>query len=319
LGKKRDFTNIRLLFDKVASKNRSNDTIDEQTWKDLNMDEIYTRVDRAYTDPGEAVLYRILREPLFSRGAVEERADSIRFFQQNRETREKVQLELLKLGHQVNHNDIVNLLWRETSPQTTVKRLYNGLAIAAIIAVFLPLIFWSPVLILIPVLMFFINMVAHFRFQQKNEYETTSLPYLIRCIKTAKELSALTNGEIKTYTQKLQKSYGDAAGILKSVRFLFPTQSTFTDTGVLFQYFNIFFLLEARAFYETNEELNLHVNELRELYLTLGELDALISAASNRVSLPSYSEPVFDGDSTHLSVKDARQPLLENPVPVSWR
>ena len=108
----------------------------------------------------------------------------------------------------------------------------------------------------------------------------------------------------------------DSSGIIKSTRFLFPTNVNFTDTGIIFEYLSIFFLLEVRAFYDISDELKKHILELRELYLTLGEIDALQSVASYRESLAEYSVPVF-GDGNYLEVKDAKQPLLENPVPVS--
>lgn len=76
-------------------------------------------------------------------------------------------------------------------------------------------------------------------------------------------------------------------------------------------------MLEVRAFYDITDELSRHILELRELYITLGEIDALQSIASYRASLAVYCEPVFNSDGNYLEVKDAKQPLLENPVPVS--
>jgi hypothetical protein len=315
--KNRDLKTIRPFFDKMSSLNPNENAVDEQTWKDLNMDELYTRIDRSYTDPGEAVLYRMLREPLFNREELAGRGQVIRFFQNNRETREKIQMVLIGLGHQFVHNDIVNLLWRETNPITAMKWFYYFMAITAFISILPPLIFWSLPLVFIPVAMFFINLIIHYRFKRINEVETTSFPYLIRSIQAAKEISAVTDGEIEPYVNNLREEVKAAGGILKKVRFLFPVRSSPSDTGLLFEYVNIFFLFEVRDFYDITEEINRHINDLRQMYMTLGELDALISVASYRTSLPVYAEPEFAGDGIHLEVKDAKQPLLNNPVPFS--
>src|SRR4051794_38018705 len=40
--------------------------IDDQTWRDLNMDTVYARIDRTFTTAGACLLYRILRTPLVS-------------------------------------------------------------------------------------------------------------------------------------------------------------------------------------------------------------------------------------------------------------
>jgi DNA mismatch repair ATPase MutS len=117
----------------------------------------------------------------------------------------------------------------------------------------------------------------------------------------------------------LKESGRAAKNIIKKARFLFPTDSSHSDpaTGFLLEYLNIFFLLEVRAFYATADEMNRHINDLRELYLTLGELDAFQSIASYRASLPIYSEPEFNTEGINLEIGEARQPLLENPVPSS--
>jgi DNA mismatch repair ATPase MutS len=315
--KERDFKTIRPLFDYSFAHDKNKDYIDEQTWKDLNMDQLYGKIDRTYTDPGEAVLYRMLREPLYDKDELTERSRVISFLQNNHEAREKIQFALIRLGHQFIHNDVFSLLWRDNFPKTRIKLFYNFMALAAVISLIIPFVFWSAILIPIPIVVYIINLVIHYRSKRRTEFDTFSFPYLIRCIKTAGELSSITDGETKTITQKLAELYKASSKIIKNTRFLFPKETSFTDTGVLFEYLSIFFLLEVRAFYDTTDELNRHILELRELYVTLGELDTLQSIASYRASLTKYSEPSFDGVGCYLEVKEAKQPLLDNPVPVS--
>ena len=81
--------------------------------------------------------------------------------------------------------------------------------------------------------MFLINLVIHYRLKERTDLETVSFPYLIRCIKTAGELSNVTDGEIKPYTKKLEDSYINESGIIKNTRFLFPTSASFPDSGIL--------------------------------------------------------------------------------------
>jgi len=149
--------------------------------------------------------------------------------------------------------------------------------------------------------------------------ETVSFPYLLNCIKYAKELSQLEYGEISVYTHKFKVIHKASAKILKKARFLFASTSPYNDpaSNLFLEYLNIFFLLEVRSFFGTVEVIAKNINQLKELYLTLGELDALQAAASYRASLPVYTVPEFTGEGIHLELKDARQPLLDNPVPAS--
>jgi DNA mismatch repair ATPase MutS len=317
VAKKRDYKVIRPLFDYAAENSRNKDYVDEQTWKDLNMDQLYAKIDRTYIDPGEAVLYRMLREPLFDKELLAERSRVINYFQNKQQSREKIQLILIRLGHQFIHSNIYALLWRDSFTKSRMKLFYYFMSAAALVSVLVPFIFWSWMLVVFPISIFLINLVIHYSNKRRTDIEAVSFPYLIRCIKAAGELSAITDGEIKLRANRLGALFKATSGIVKKTRFLFPTMSSFTDTGNLFEYLSIFFLLEVRAFYDTTDELNKHILELRELYLALGELDALQSVASYRASLDSYAEPVFDGHGSYLEIKDAKQPLLENPVPVS--
>ncbi len=142
------------------------------------------------------------------------------------------------------------------------------------------------------------------------------------CIKTAKELSLIKVEGLEQYTTRLGELFKTSRKILKKARFLLPVEapSSGSPADIVFEYLNIFFLLEVRAFYSATDEINRQISELQELYLILGELDALQSVASYRASLASFMEPEFiqEGEEgIHLEVKDARHPLLDSPVPTS--
>ena len=121
------------------------------------MDELYAKIDRTYTDPGEAVLYRMLREPLFDRKELAERSRAVRFFQDNREARESIQLVLIRLGHQFAHNDLFTLLWRDQFPKSRARPLLTILALVALVSLFIPIVFGQAVLVLIPIGVLIIN------------------------------------------------------------------------------------------------------------------------------------------------------------------
>jgi DNA mismatch repair ATPase MutS len=322
LKKERNFDAIRLLFDYYNSDGKDSSHIDEQTWKDLNINQLYGKIDRCCTDPGEAVLYNMLRTPLFDEKKLAARNKIIHACQNNIELREQLQLEFSKVGHQFIRNDIFTLLWRNDFPENRIKIVLTILSIAAFLSIIIPIIFQSATLILVPVAIFIINLLVHYHFKQTkgSNLETISFPYLIALIKTAKTLSEIKHAEIAPYTQELAELYKSSQGILKKARYLFPTDSSSGDPAQYFlEYLNIFFLLEARAFYATTGELVRVIDKVRKIYLDIGEMDALLSAASYRESLPVYSEPEFGETGIRLDIKDARQPLLDNPVPASLK
>jgi hypothetical protein len=322
ITKERNIELIRALFDSGSAGEKNRTRIDDQTWKDLNMDQLYARIDRTLTDPGEAVLYKMLREPLLQKDELAGRRLTIRFFQENPEWREKIQLILLNLGHQSNSHDLFNLLWKSQYRGTKKRPWFSVMALLALISLFIPVVFWSGILVVIPLIMFIANVVIHYSVKRRKDRETLSFPYLIVSLKTARALAAINHPALAGCTGKLKNDDATAKNIIKKARTLFPSSQNPPDPmgamiALFTEYLNIFFLQEVRSFYATIDEIAKDITVLREIYLTIGEIDAWQSIASYRASLSSYSEPEFTEAGIHLEVREARQPLLAQAVPAT--
>jgi len=81
-------------------------------------------------------------------------------------------------------------------------------------------------------------------------------------------------------------------------------------------YPNIFFLSEVRGFYRSLRLTQRNREALQKLFLTVGEVDALLSVASYRTSLDYFCEPEFTGEQG-FELEDAYHPLLAELVPNS--
>ena len=111
IDKKRNLTIVRRYFDLLAKESKEV-YLDDQTWEDLDMNEIYTILDRNLTSSGEQVLYHIPRNPLFKEEPLRFRDKIIRLFQEDKELRERIQLGLYYVGR-MKDDDLSNLLWKE--------------------------------------------------------------------------------------------------------------------------------------------------------------------------------------------------------------
>ena len=72
--------------------------IDDITWNDLDMDRIYMLINQTVSSPGEDVLYDMLRRPVFRQEDIDRREKLIRFFAENKEKREQMQILLSNVG-----------------------------------------------------------------------------------------------------------------------------------------------------------------------------------------------------------------------------
>jgi len=122
--KNRNFSEIETFYRYSTSQHDNNDIfIDDQTWSDLNMNDLYSKIERTMTNPGECILYNILRTPLLSDKILKKRKEIIRLFQTNKEIREQIQIRLLRMGKQKG-NGVTALLCGEIPPSTaTTSRM----------------------------------------------------------------------------------------------------------------------------------------------------------------------------------------------------
>ncbi len=76
-----------------------NFTIDDITWRDLNMNSIFSKIDHTKSLPGMQYLYNILRNPIFNETILKERNNTINLLMKNKKiSTKKIQYPLSMLG-----------------------------------------------------------------------------------------------------------------------------------------------------------------------------------------------------------------------------
>ena len=124
--------------------------LDDKTWCDLDMDELFKLINRTITPIGGQYLYSLLKIPVLENETLNKREKLINLFLEDQRVREKAQIKLKKLTNP-NAGYLVYLLWK-TLPEkpkfsvffpilTRFACLYLGLVVLQL----LPL--WSLILI----------------------------------------------------------------------------------------------------------------------------------------------------------------------------
>ncbi|NLA27663.1 MAG: MutS family DNA mismatch repair protein [Firmicutes bacterium] len=306
----RDFSEIGSLYELTAAGAPGD--IDSQTWGDLDMDQVYHKLDRTLTNPGEAVLYDILRRPLKDGEMLLERARMLRFFQHDTAVREKLRLTLYRLGKQ-DLNNITTLLWGELPARNPLRPLFTVLALASLFSLAAPFLWGARALFIIAAL-FSLDMWVHYRVRRGFIYNLPAISYLGALLRRAPQIASLGIPGGEKYKEQLRDAAGASRKILRQTRFLTSKVAT-SDVDFLLEYMKVFFLLEVRGFYAALREIEKQRTNLQSIYLRVGELDAFQSIASFRSELEDYSEPEFVPGGSYLNVKEARHPLLDKAVP----
>ncbi len=300
------------FFEKAESNQVQERSLDARTWADLDMDLVYSRLDRTLTIPGERVLYSLLRTPCSSPAPLERRGAAAGYFLGNQDVRERVQIILSKLGKR-GGGFVADLLWGERP--APAKRAYGYLMTPCLVPAF---IVWGLLVGLPGWIAFGIlsvgHGVIHYRNKRRFVEDLPSIRYLGRMVTCAERLSRLPDLFAGIDRQRLRSD-------LKKVSRLAPDTALLNlgENNALYEYLNILFLVEVRAFRSYLRLTARYENELRTIFNTIGFLDATQSVASYRAGLEVSCVPDFNGSAASLDLAGAVHPLVSGPVPNSLR
>lgn len=312
--KSRKIDQIKQLFGYL--KNESNSyKIDEQTSRDLNLDDVFAVVDRTLTTPGENVLYNFLRSPLYDEKNIEKRDKLISIFQTNKPDRDKILLELHKLGCD-DENRTVEFLWGDIRQQSSLRYVFTILHYIAIASLFtIPFLGEQSVFYMIPI--FLVNSLIHFGYKKYYSHLIPALKYLCKILNTTNSIKVLEIESLNDYNKKLSELSVRTKKLHKIIRLL-DIEIPIDIFNVAFDYMNMFFLRELRSYYSSIEEIDKNIVHLRDIYTILGEIDSFQSIASYRDGQKSYSIPIFkqytDTNEFYIKGNDLVHPMLIDPV-----
>ena len=153
------------------------------------------------------------------------------------------------------------------------------------------------------------NMVIHYRTKEKIHLHLSSFRYLGKLIRCAIRLSEIRHPELEDYRTGIEQA-------LKNVSYIKnKTGLMGREADFIYEYLNIIFLIEVRAFYSLLAAIEKFERQLKQIVTTIGFVDAMISAASYRAQLGSFVEPTFLISEPFLKIEEASHPLLKGPVP----
>lgn len=314
LTRKRDFANIPLYY-RFCPNLPGKAEVDDSTWHDLNMNELYSRIDRTLTSPGEGVLYQILRTPCTPESQQElgRRDEIISALQGDAKTREALQMALFRLGRDKDHT-VTRLLWEALPDRPLLAFIYSLLALAALLSLIAP-IFLGPPALSLTMLAFTLNSLVHYQVRKRYSYHIPSITSLSGLLRAARALAKANLPGLEPEQAELRRGLASTRKLQRKLRALFIDSMKGSDIFFLIQYIQILFLVEVRSFYGALTEIRTNIQALRDLYAQIGFLDAMQAVASYRAGL-DYVKPDFCQEG-RLKAVAIRHPLLAEPVPNS--
>jgi MutS domain V len=289
--------------------------LDDRTWADLNLNEVFSVFDRTESVVGQQVLYARLRAT--------PQGDHLTAFEalvtqmsEDAPAREHAQLALGQLRAPAGYD-----LWWLAQPGSLDSAPWHALfpVMTVSMAVVVALVLLWPPAVFVVVVGAIASLVAR-----------ASIAHRLRVVAGAfRQVSPLV-----TVAELLKTLDGDATSpLLTALRVDAPRLSRLRQiagwagrdptaaaggdlAATLFEYLNLVFWLDATALFFGARELSARAPELLRLIAAVGEVDAAVSVASYRAGAPGWTRPTFRS-SGPAALADLRHPLLPGAIPNS--
>lgn len=288
--------------------------VDEVTWNDLSMNEVFQRLSQCDTSAGEEVLYWRLRKNHMSEEERQLFERRVRMFMNNEKEREDIEMLLCDIGKSPSSYSIPAYL--DSVDMYLLKNfwIYRVLQILLAAAVIILLIFRTNEAAMPLVVMAVINLAVYTAVKMKNETGLYMVATAAGLIKNGKKLDR--RKEIQVFFPELSEAISKLGGVTRAA-WLLQFQQAGRESGELLgtlaDYIGGITLWQVTTYQKVMRRLKKRVKDYFVLYRCVGEIDAAISTASFRKSLPWYCLPEFSTEEK-LRMEEIYHPLIKEPV-----
>ena len=307
-----------LRIDSYYQKHFQEGQIDDITWNDLNMDEIFKRMNHTLSSTGEEYLYYTLRTPKLSEEELDHQEKIVQYFAEHADERVKVQMLMRSLGGTGNYSLYDYLEYLSVLGKRSNVR--NILLDAAFIPLIILCFFQISIGLGGIALLLIYNISTYFREKKEIDPYIVSFAYVMRLINTSGKLVKMdipVCGEewedIRRHKAELDRMKSGAFWVLSST-----AGATVTTSGnpldIIMDYVRMAFHVDLIVFNKMLDELNKHLDDVDVLVEKIGQVETAVCIGEFRMSLNNgWCYPEFAGGK-ELEMEQGYHPLIEDPV-----
>lgn len=320
LKKKYPEKHLRKSFYSYLKLNQKNNIIDDISWNDLDMIEIFNKINICRSSIGAEALYRRLRITETEQSDQDYIEKLVNFFQSHPKERESLQYIFAKIG-KLEDNNVLNFIQSKQNPKlyNVGVHIFFGLVplICTIIIIlqfgFSKLYFLGvyPLYILIGLIIYNISFNQKMKNEIESQYKMAN--HLTSCIYHGKR--------VLRYDLPIEKELEEAFKPIKSLgKFSFLGFSEIQSTiGFIVYILNIIYRISFITFAKTIQTIAKKKMEILKLWTLLGDVEASISILNYKLASNYVCKPEFIADH-NIIAKELYHPLLKRPVSndVNW-
>lgn len=299
--------------------------IDDITWNDLDLDNVYQKINYSHSSAGDEYLYYRLRTPMQTKEELDFFEKHVRYFMEHAKERVSLQVQFARLGRMGKYSLYEYLDYLDTLGERNSIRYY--LAIILVILAVSMMFYSTPIGICALLLVLCRNMIFYYKEQGEIEPYITSFHYITRLLEAADNIAKEPVEEIAKEREALKAGYKAMEYFRKNSFIVLSRNGGGASTSsnlleVLFDYLRMIFYLDLIKFNQMLRAVKAQQDEIDKIVTVIGELESAVVVGEYRYSLNGeYCVPELtaktDGpvkSSAFMKIEQLYHPLLNDPV-----
>lgn len=300
-----------LYYNLIKNRIPDDEKLDEVTWEDLEMTQIFRRVNTTVSYAGEQLLFAWLHRLPKDKTSLERREKMIRYFDTHPKEREDTQLLLYHLKKEAIHYYVPEFVEQLQYQQMPFLLLCKLLLCSLLFFIIASVLTANSSVATIAGSHFVFNIVVYAVSKAKYEIQMESLYGILRTVKAAEAISRIYQNE-----SEADRNINDLKKMTQMALVLNRKKQAGLsgDAIALVQDYLLGAFMWDFILYDKVSRLLCEKKEsFMELYRFVGEADMSIAVASFRQSLNKYCIPKFCDDGT-IRAREIYHPLIDDAV-----
>ena len=302
------------VLEKKAEESQKHEFVDDITWNDLDMDEVYQVWNHTRTSIGEEYLYAALRRPIASDTEMEERERVITYLLENTQERMYLQEALAEIGklERMSVYDHLELI-QDMKPIGALPHILAGVCL---VGALIGCAFAPEFMVIASIAIMGGNIISYYQAKAKVDSYIRLFTFILHMVEQCEGVARKKIPGLEKYQDQLKKQ---TSCFGKYRRFCFLVNGGSGMSGdimdSLMDYIRILFHVDLVKMSTMIREAKKYEQQLRIMYDTIGYLDTMLSTASCRIMYGEYCVPQLSHQANgKFAVTEMYHPLIPEGV-----
>ncbi len=310
-----DFEKIGYYWREYANSISKDEKVDDVTWNDLEMDNVFARVNSCNSFVGEQVLYSSLHCLPKNNLDMKVLEDKICFFSLDDKQREEIQFLLCSIRKD-DHSYYLPKFMANLEAFEIAGWKYRLMLMLLAVSVLPAILLQNLNLLYITGIIFTINLLIYLKSKHTYDNQLDTLYSIGALIVTANRIADTDKFSYENTFHDLKKEVDIFKGISRSVSMMKSRKDAYLSgeiVSIMYDYLIGVTLWDFIKYDQIIRILKKQKNEFMQLYKKVGEIDMAIAVASFRKSVSLFCIPEFI-EEHKIEAEEIYHPLIDNPV-----